>query len=349
LKKAQLLTGFASSIHHSSFRIHHFPIVLAGDARAITAELVAAAGEGLRWSGCDVIDIGPATAACLAYAIHHLQAAGGVLVGNPGSLPHIVGLQFWAEGPRPRSCGKRDSPIFVDTKIGTVPCPLSAGGSLEQLEQLYQSGVERPARSYGRMSRFQADVPYLAAMSEYYHALRPLRVVVDSASQPLVEYLHRLASATACRILPSRVARHELAEQVRADSAHLAVCIDGDGETCQVFDDQGRAVSAEQLLLLLARGLSSVVLETGTSAATIERLERLGLRVTVSRVRRAEMAAAMKAENAILGGGPSGRFWHSVGGVPLPDALLTVTRLLVLLSRGDEPFSAVLDREAPLR
>jgi phosphomannomutase len=59
--------------------------------------------------------------------------------------------------------------------------------------------------------------------------------------------------------------------------------------------------------------------------------------------------AAMKAENAILGGGPSGRFWHAVAGVPLPDALMTVTRLLVLLSRGDEPFSAVLDREVPLR
>jgi phosphomannomutase len=226
-----------------------------------------------------------------------------------------------------------------------------ADGSLERLEQLYQAGVDRPARSYGRMSRFQADVPYLAAMSESYHALRPLRVVVDSASQPWMEYLQRLASAVACQIIPSRVARHERSEQIRADSAHFAVCIDGDGETCQIFDEQGRAVSAEQILLLLARGMSlgHMVLEQGTSAATIERLERLGMRVTVSSVRRADMMAAMKAENAILGGGPSGRFWHAVAGVPLPDALMTVTRLLVLLSRGDEPFSAVLDREVPLR
>ena len=50
-----------------------------------------------------MIDIGPSTAACLAYAVHHLRAAGGVLVGNPSSQPHIVGLQFWAEGPRPLS------------------------------------------------------------------------------------------------------------------------------------------------------------------------------------------------------------------------------------------------------
>ena len=58
---------------------------------------------------------------------------------------------------------------------------------------------------------------------------------------------------------------------------------------------------------------------------------------------RADMAAAMRAGNAILGGGTSGRFWHSIAGIHLPDALMTVTQLLALLSRGDEPFSAVLD------
>ena len=63
----------------------------------------------------------------------------------------------------------------------------------------------------------------------------------------------------------------------------------------------------------------------------------------------ADMATAMMERNVILGGGPSGRFWHSISGVPLPDAVMTVTRLLVLLSRGDEPFSAVLDREASMR
>ena len=60
------------------------------------------------------------------------------------------------------------------------------------------------------------------------------------------------------------------------------------------------------------------------------------------------MAAAMREHGALLGGGPSGRFWHADAGVPLPDALMTVTRLLMLLSRSDEPLSAVLDREAPL-
>ncbi len=332
-------------------------VLLAGDGRAITAELSAAVGEGLRFSGCDVLDIGPATAACLAFAVHHCEAAGGILVGNPGEQPHIVGLQFWAAGPR----------------------PLSAGGSLEPIAELYQAGVDRPARNYGAICRIQADVPYLAAIQEHYHALRPLRVVVDSASKPLVEYLQKLTATVACQVIPCRVARRDLPEQVRADAAHFAVCVDGDGETCRVLDEQGQVVSAERLLLLLARrplqsssyikprpvvaphpgttagrGFSAgqspaIVLEEATPSATIDKIKELGGGVAIAGARRAEMAAAMSQRGAALGGGPSGRFWHRTAGVPLPDALMTVTRLLILLSRGDEPLSTVLDREAVLR
>ena len=60
--------------------------------------------------------------------------------------------------------------------------------------------------------------------------------------------------------------------------------------------------------------------------------------MVLSGARRAEMSAAMREHGALLGGGPSGRFWHGETGLPLPDALMTVTRLLMLLSRSDEPL-----------
>ena len=307
--------------------------VLAGDGRALTAELSAAVGEGLRRSGCDVVDIGPATAACLGFAVHQLSAAGGVLVGNPCQEPHRVGLQFWAAGPN----------------------PLSAGGTLEPIVQLYQSGIDRPTRRYGALHRFEADVPYLAALSGYYHALRPLGVVVDSASGPLVAYLERLTASVACQVTASRVASCDLPEQIRADAAHFAACVDGDGETCRVLDERGQPVSAERLLLLLARHNvrtsdarpATIVLEPSTPPAIGRRIEQFGGRIVIGGSRRADMAGAMRAHCASFGGGPAGRFWHVVGGVALPDALATITELLILLSRSDEPLSAVLDREAP--
>jgi phosphomannomutase len=308
-------------------------VLLAGDGRAITAEVSAAASEGLRASGCNVVDIGPATAACLAFAVQHLSAAGGILVGNPSEKPHVAGLQFWIAGPK----------------------PLSVGGPLEPVIQLYRSGIDRPARRYGALHRFQAELPYLAALSEYYHALRPLRVVIDSASGPLVAYLRKLAATVACQVIPSRVTPRELPEQVRADAAHFAASVDGDGETCRVLDEQGASVPAQQLLLLLARHClqisdnppATIVLEESTFQLVHQRIEQCGGRVVIGGGRRAAMAAAMREHIATFGGGPNGRLWHIVAGVPLPDALMTITQLLVLLSRSDEPLSAVLDRDVP--
>jgi phosphomannomutase len=191
------------------------------------------------------------------------------------------------------------------------------------------------------LQRFQADADYLAEIEQHYHAMRPLRIVVDSASMPLVQYLERLAAGVACQVIPSRVSRRELSQLVRAEKAHFAASINGDGETCNILDEQGGAVAAERLLQLLARN---------TSQTTIERLEQLGgTPVVLGGIRRAEMAAAMQTSGAILGGGPGGRFWHLVAGIPLPDALMTVTRLLERLSQSDEPLSRVLDRDAPTR
>ncbi len=305
-------------------------VALAGDGRPASCELLAAVAEGLRWAGCHLLDIGPATSACLAFAIDHLGCTGGMLVGNPGEKPHAVGLTFW------------------DDSSG----PISAGGPLEQLKQVYQTGVDRPTRTYGSLRRFQAEVPYLAGLAGYYHALRPLRLVLDTRCGPLVGYFEKLIEPTACRIIPRRTTTDRLCEQAGADEAHFAVCIDGSGETCRVLDEQGRRVQPERLLLLLARHRLAedpqavVVLEEGTSPAVAQAIGGTGATVVLADSRRSEMATTMCRHGARFGGGPSGRFWYADGHPPLPDALMTLTLLLVLLSRSDRHLSEVLDREA---
>ena len=348
-------------------------LLLAGDGRPLTAELVAAAAEGLRSTGCNVVDIGPSTSPCLAFAVRHLEAAGGLMVGNPGDDSHTVGMKFWAAGPRPLSAGGSLEPIIERYKAGDDRNCSRAGAAFVILSAAKDLGgvalpheilpcdqdnasprershIEPTTRHYGELHRFQADGPYLVQMSKHYHALRPLRVVVDSASKPAVEFLRKLAATVACEVVPSRSTRNDLPRQIRDDAAHFAVYIDGDGETCHALDEQGHAILPERLLLLLATQLSAgtVVLETGTLQAVADRLEQLGMQVAVSSPRRADMAAAMQEHDAMLGGGPSGRFWHAQLGLPLCDALMTVTRLLQTLSRSDDPLSQVLDRNAPL-
>ena len=318
-------------------------VVIAGDGRSSAAEFIAAVSEAVRWAGCHVVDIGPASAACLTTAIDRLSADGGILVGNPGPGSHTTGLKFWAHSAT----------------------PLSRGGLLDRLRKLCDTGIDRPTRAYGSLGRHQAEVDYLVRLAPEYHALRPLQFVLDSTCGAWGEYLRELTRSVACRILPCRRHGEGLGQQVVEDRAHFGLRVEDDGEICHLVDERGQAVPPERLFLLVARSVLSgsqaspssphapcaadVVLEEDASPGLIEDVRSLGGRVVASGALRQAMACTIRRHGAILGGGPSGRFWYSVGGVPVPDALRTFTRLLVLLSRSDRTLSEVLDHEAPAR
>jgi phosphomannomutase/phosphoglucomutase len=308
----------------------HQPLaaVVGSDGRTLTAEAVAGAVEGLRWTDCHVIDVGAASAPCVALAVDHWQAAGGLLVGNTEGRSNTASLKFWA-GPR----------------------PLSAGHGLETVAQVAAAPIDRPTRTYGERRHVAADEPYLAALGEYYYGLRPLRLALACPSASVVAYLRRLTTRVACEVIVAEAAV-PLAEAVIQHAAHLGATIGDDGERCHVVDEQGRPVPAERLLLVLARQLlvaapkAVIVLEPEASVGLNTALDALGGQTIRAATTRAGMAQTMREHRAIFGGGPSGRLWYPCGPA-VPDALRTLTHLLVLLSRSDRRMSEVLDAEAP--
>lgn len=336
------------------------PVVLmAGDGRPITPELLAAVSDGLRWAGCHVIDIGPASAPCTAMAVAQLDAAGGILVGNPRGHAHTTGMKLWSQGAR----------------------PLSAGGELDAIRQLFESGIDRPTRCSGMLRRYQAEDNYLARLEPFYHALRPLRFVLDTPCPPLPRYVEQLLRPVACQAIPRHETPDRLAEQVRAEGADFAATLDDDGQRCRLLDHSGRPVAMERLIPLLAECLLKwssadesapsalppsvgpgsrrrrttaradflVVLETATPDSVIRAIRVLGGRAVTSDPGSAEMERAMRQHDALLGGGPSGRFWYRASQKHFAaDALVTLTLLLRLLSQSDRPLCEVLDsRDAP--
>lgn len=306
-------------------------IVLGGDGSPWTPELTAAVGEGLRWAGCQVVDVGQVSAACLAFALTQLQASGGILVSHRNEPLQTVGLSFWAPGA----------------------WPLSAGGELEAVRALFEAGVNRPTRRFGSLRRFQAEPAYLASLADHYHALRPLRFLLDSRCGPVTGYLDKLMRSVACQALPCRIATAHAADQIRNANAHFAAQLDEAGERLFLWDERGHRIDSEQLLVLIAGHLLAerpeavVVVEQGVSLATIQKLQQLGARVVVSGSRRSDMAQAMSQHQAHLGGGFHNRLWYPIApntsppspAPPLADALATLTHLLVLLSQSDRPLS----------
>ncbi|MGA2253071.1 MAG: hypothetical protein ABSG53_00280 [Thermoguttaceae bacterium] len=283
-------------------------VVVASDGRLATAAIIAAIVEGVRWTGCETIDIGPASAPCTSRALQHLAADGGIFVGNAGDAPHSVGLKLWAQGE-----------------------PLSRGGLLDDIAASLQTKsseamIDRPKRAFGPLQRFSAADVYLSDLRPDYHALRPLRFVLDCTIGPVVSYLEELIRNVACQIIPGE-SPSQLGEQVVTAQAHFGVKVGDDGENCQVVDECGQAVEAERLLALIARSFAGPVMHG----------EEL----------RQQTFLRMRESRATIAVDSAGRLWYVSGHGPIPDALRTLTHLLVLLSRNDRAFSAVLDQETP--
>ena len=225
-------------------------------------------------------------------------------MGNAGGAAHTVGLKFWAHGT-----------------------PLSQGGLLDDIaaslrKKPGEALIDRPTRTFGTLRRFAAADVYLNDLRPAYHALRPLRFVLDCAVGPVVAYLKELTRNVACQIISGETAHGRLGEQVVAAEAHLGIQIGDDGENCRLFDERGQAVEAQNLMALIAGNLAGPVMHS----------EDL----------RQQTFLRMRESRATIATDTAGRLWYAAGHAPLPDALQTLTRLLVLLSRDDLAFSAVL-------
>ena len=312
-------------------------VAVGSDGRGLSAELVQAVAEGVRWTGAACVDCGETTAPGIAWMQRALETEGALLIGNPLGLAQSAGIRFW----------------------GPVARPWSSPGELDTLLELTSSGIDRPGRTSGLSSRQPMHALYLDTFREAYHALRPVKLVLDTACRRLTLDLNQLLENVACRMLPLRrvgeigkrptaplTGEHAIARQVRGEAADFGIWIDGDGEACRVWDELGEPVSGEVLLFVLLQAVDdnaprNIVLESDSFPAIAKTIKSRGFIVKAGDTTRQSMHDQIAKFTPAWGGGPSGRLWlasHS----PAPDSLLTLTRLLQLLSRSDRPLSQVV-------
>jgi phosphoglucosamine mutase len=319
------------------------PAVLVGaDGHWTTAELLSSACTALARDGCRAIETGAVTSAALAAAAHHLGCDAALWIGNATERPHGMALRLWGRAGR----------------------PWSSPGELDRVRDIFEANVGRPKRGGGALERAGADETYLASLRPLFHALRPLRLVLDTSCQPLVCYLRKLTMQAACDVLRPRalpspgqavqssafVERRlaALGRQVIAEQAHFGVWIDGAAESCRLVDERGAIVASERLSRLLAayvcheKSGATLAVEPASSDVLRGALIKLGARVVQGGATREQMCAAIESSGAVLAGGPSGTFWFSAA-PPTADALLCVSLVLTILSGSDRPVSEVLD------
>lgn len=311
-------------------------VVLALDDRPAAPDLAVGAAAALRRMGCEVVDIGLACTPCVWFAVHHLQAAGGVYVTGHGCGPAAVGLDF----------------------LAADAVPWSRGGTLDRLHARSTGEPRRPTRQGGGQRTFRAAVPYTAGLWKHFHALRPLRIGMATASRLMQPLLTELFAQLPCTLewspfpvaddqrRAADLAAERLADAVVDRRLHAGVLLGEDGQTLRAWDEQGEELPAEALCVRFAQlareeeSAPEVVLGPGWDGAAVARLESLGCRTVSTDVGREAVALAMRRESAALGAERCGRYWFR-DSYPACDAVLTLARLLQSLSRSDAPASAL--------
>jgi phosphomannomutase len=313
-------------------------VVLALDDRPAAPDLAVGAAAALRRMGCEVVDIGLASTPCLWFAVHHLQAAGGVYVTGHGCGPAAVGLDF----------------------LAADAVPWSRGGTLDALHARSVREPRRPTRQGGGQRTFRAAVPYTAGLWKHFHALRPLRIGMAAASRLVQPLLTELFAQLPCTVewspfpvaddqrRAADLAAERLADAVLDRRLHTAVLIAEDGQILRAWDEQGEELPADALcrqFAYLARedeAAPAIVLGPGWDVSAVTRLESLGCRIAHTDAGREAVALAMRREHAALGAEQCGRYWFRDSS-PACDGILTLAKLLQALSRSDAPASALRD------
>lgn len=325
-------------------------VVLGRDARTSGEMFARAATSGFQSVGVNVIDVGvvPTPTVQMAVEFHH-AGAGLILTASHNPIEWNA-LKF--VGP---------DGIFLDADAGNAVRRLADAGS----KRVGWDAIGTLAPDDGAIARHldailalpEIDVGAIQAR-EFHVALDTVRGAGGPTMLALFDRLGVRVSGINLQAdgrfprEPEPIPEHlgELAELVQQCGADLGMAVDPDVDRLALVDETGRPIGEDYTLAIAARAVLArawpgaqpvVVANLSTSLVVADAVEQAGGRFVRAAVGEANVARAIVAERALIGG-------EGNGGVILPalhvgrDAPLGAALILQHLAATGERLSAVV-------
>ncbi len=316
-------------------------VVVGRDNRHSSTALAASAIEGLRASGCEVIDVGLVSTPMVYWRATRAGSVGGLMVTGSHLAPDQNGFKLCV-GPRP---------VY--------------GDSLQMMRAMIAN--EDYANGAGGLT-LDADLRahYVADLVPRVPMARALKVVVDPGNgtagliaPSLLEAWGHNVSCIFCEPDGS-YPNHQpdpqvegntraLGDRVREIGADVGLAFDGDADRLGAVDEQGRLIAGDRVLALLARDLLSrhpgaaVVADVLSSQILFDEIARAGGVPSMAASGHSLVKARMAEVGALLGGEMSGHLFLAEDYDGFDDGFMAAGRLLQLLSATTAPLSALND------
>jgi len=295
--------------------------------------------EGLRSTGCDIIDIGVCPTPVLYFSIQHLSQEGGVMVTASHNPPEYNGFKL---------CMNSDS---------------IHGKDIQKILAIINDG----SFSQGEGSLTTADIvtPYRAFVEKNITLARPLKVGVDAGNGtagvvavPIMKKLNCEVHDLYCD-MDGRFPNHEadptvlenmqdLITLVKDKGLDVGIGYDGDGDRIGVVDEKGKIVFGDKLMIIFAREILSrkpgatFISEVKCSKTMYDDIEKHGGRAIMWKTGHSLIKQKMKEEKAELAGEMSGHMFFGDRYFGFDDAVYASCRLLEILSNTGKKISELL-------
>jgi phosphomannomutase len=327
-------------------------LCLGRDGRPSGADLAAAAAAGVRAAGGRVLDLGVATTPTVGVMIDAEGADGGLVITASHNPIQWNGLKCLAAG-------------------GVAPPREEADAIIRRFQARdHETGLDGPpAETCADPHAVHIERVLAATDPDPIRAAAP-RVVLDSVNASGCVPGRRLLEALGCDLVPlngeptghfahtPEPIEENLRDLARATREAGAVCgfaQDPDADRLAVVDERGVFIGEEYTLVLAAKrvldarreqGMETAGVALAANLSTSRMIDDLAAAYGCAPVRRtavgeANVAAAMRADGAVIGGeGNGGVIFPAVTWVR--DSLSSMALVLGLLAGEGRPLSAVV-------
>ena len=316
-------------------------VVVGRDCRIHSPRLHAALLAGLATTGLLVVDIGVSATPMLYFAVHHLDAGGGIQITGSHNPADDNGFKILR--------GKAS--IY--------------GDEIQHLRLLVETSDFIEAEGPAAVRRDVSDA-YIATIQERIElGPRRMKVVVDAGNGVGgigAQALRNLGfDVTSLYCEPDgRFPNHhpdptieanvvDLRREVARVGAEVGIAFDGDADRLGVVDEHGRMVWGDQLMILFARAIllevpgATFVSEVKCSKALYDEIERAGGKAVMWKVGHSLIKEKMKELDAQLAGEMSGHIFFRHRWYGFDDAIYAAARLLELLSTSGMTLAEHVD------
>jgi phosphomannomutase/phosphoglucomutase len=316
-------------------------ICLSRDCRTTSENYFSLVHKALTETGCDVIDIGITTTPMLYYAIHRLEADGGIMITASHNPPEYNGFKV---------------------NIGTDSLH---GKDLLKIRDLidkkdYESGQ-------GRSEKYDITPDYYDFILNDIKITKKLRVGVDAGNGTAGPFILEILKRLGCEVydlyceMDGTFPNHEadptveenmedLKKIVKENNLDIGIGFDGDGDRLGIIDPSGNIIYGDQMMIIFSRDVlknnpgAVFISEVKCSATMYDDIAAKGGEAIMWKTGHSKIKKKMKETNALLAGEMSGHIFFADRYFGHDDGIYAACRMLEIIDKtGKTPSELIAD------